>query len=56
MTKDDRMCPMYPFEDCVKGLQGNLRQWSKRMYLCGFVALSVWMCVPGANKVEGTMS
>ena len=26
------------------------------MYLCGFVALSFWMCVPGANKVEGTMS
>ena len=26
------------------------------MYLCGFVALSVWMCVAGANQVEGTMS
>ena len=26
------------------------------MYLCGFVALSVRMCVAGANKVEGTMS
>ena len=23
--------------------------------ICGFVALSVWMCVTGANKVEGTM-
>ena len=31
-------------------------QWSKRMYLCGFVPLSVWMSVAGANKVEGTMS
>ena len=29
---------------------------SERMYLCGFVALSVWICVAGANKVEGTMS
>ena len=26
------------------------------MYHCGFVALSVQMCVAGANKVEGTMS
>ena len=26
------------------------------MYLCGFVALSVRMCVAGADKVEGTMS
>ena len=26
------------------------------MYLCGFVALSVRMCVAGANKVDGTMS
>ena len=26
------------------------------MYLCGFVALSVRICVAGANKVEGTMS
>ena len=26
------------------------------MYHYGFVALSVWMCVAGANKVEGTMS
>ena len=26
------------------------------MWLCGFVALSVRMCVAGANKVEGTMS
>ena len=26
------------------------------MYLCGFVPLSVWMSVAGANKVEGTMS
>ena len=26
------------------------------MYRYGFVALSVWMCVAGANKVEGTMS
>ena len=25
------------------------------MYLCGFVGLFVWMCVAGANKVEGTM-
>ena len=26
------------------------------MYLCGFVALSVGMCVAGANQVEVTMS
>ena len=26
------------------------------MYLWGFVALSVGMCVAGANNVEGTMS
>ena len=26
------------------------------MYLCGFVALSVRVCVAGANKVGGTMS
>ena len=26
------------------------------MYLCGFVGLSVRMCVAGASKVEGTMS
>ena len=26
------------------------------MYLCGFVALYVWMFVARANKVEGTMS
>ena len=26
------------------------------MYCCGFVALSVQMCVAGTNKVEGTMS
>ena len=26
------------------------------MYLCGFVALSVGMCVAGASKVEDTMS
>ena len=26
------------------------------MYLCVLVALSVWMCVAGANKAEGTMS
>ena len=25
-------------------------------YRYGFVALSVWMCVAGANNVEGTMS
>ena len=25
------------------------------MYLCGFVALSVGMCVAGDNEVEGTM-
>ena len=25
-------------------------------YCCGFVALSVRMCVAGANRVEGTMS
>ena len=31
-------------------------QWSKLMYHYGFVALSVRMCVAGANKVEGTMS
>ena len=31
-------------------------QWCERMYLCGFVALSVRMCVAGASKVEGTMS
>ena len=24
--------------------------------VCGFVAFSVWMCVAGANKVEGTIS
>ena len=26
------------------------------MSVCIFVALSVWMCLPGANKVGGTMS
>ena len=26
------------------------------MYLCGFVALYVWMFVAGANKAEGAMS
>ena len=26
------------------------------MYLCGFVALFVRMCVAGTNKVEDTMS
>ena len=26
------------------------------MYLCGFVAVSVRICVAGANKVEGTIS
>ena len=31
-------------------------QWCERMYLCGFVAFSVRMCVAEANKVEGTMS
>ena len=31
-------------------------QWCERMYLCDFVALSVRMCVAGANKVEGTIS
>ena len=31
-------------------------QWSKLMYHYGFVALSVRMCVAGANKVEGSMS
>ena len=31
-------------------------EWCERMYLCGFVAFSVRMCVAGANKVEGTMS
>ena len=25
------------------------------MYLCSFVALSVWMCVAGANKGLGSM-
>ena len=29
---------------------------SERMYLCDFVVLFVWICVAGANKVEGTMS
>ena len=31
-------------------------QWCERMYLCGFVALSVQMCVARANKLKGTMS
>ena len=26
------------------------------MHLCGSVALSVWMCVAGANKVEDIAS
>ena len=30
--------------------------WYERVYLCGFVALSIRMCVAGANKFEGTMS
>ena len=30
-------------------------QWSKRMYLCGFVAFSVLMSVAGDNKVEGPL-
>ena len=34
----------------------ELYQWSKRMHLCGFVALSVGMCVAGANKVEDIAS
>ena len=25
------------------------------MYLCGFVALSVRMCVAGSNEIEGTL-
>ena len=33
-----------------------MRQWFKRMYLCGFVSLCARMSVAGANKVEGTMS
>ena len=31
-------------------------QWCERMYLCGFVALSVRLCVVGDNKVEGIMT
>ena len=31
-------------------------QWWERRFLCGFVALSVRMCVAEANKIEVTMS
>ena len=29
---------------------------SKRMYLCGFVAFSVRVCVAGLIRLDGTMS
>ena len=31
-------------------------QWCERRFLCGFVALSVRLCVSGANKIEVTTS
>ena len=37
-------------------LFGKNSSYVSGLSVCIFVALSVWMCVAGANKVEGTMS
>ena len=48
---------LFPFLSSFEKIAHMSGVWAYvSLWLCGFVALSVRMCVAGANKVEGSMS